>query len=202
MPGSHAFDRSVLEFALAELGRRCHAAGRTVEIAIYGGSAILLILNNRIATRDVDGVFEKDKNFLKRLATDMANEFGWNDNWLNDGVKGFLSVIDGSSGVKHLFKTYPSEEQPGLRVFLPKAEYLFAMKCRAMRIGGVDSNSDIDDIRMLARAIGIRNSEEALNLVEAYYPGNLIEPKTRFGLEEIFTALGDQTPKPAGSENP
>jgi hypothetical protein len=46
----------------------------------------------------------------------MAEEFGWEENWLNDGVKGWLSAIDNNPGVKVLFKTYPSEQEPGLRV--------------------------------------------------------------------------------------
>jgi len=160
------FDQAALESAFSELGRRSFALGRTVELAVYGGSALLLTLNRRVATRDVDAVFEKDKDFVKRIATEMAAEFGWDENWLNDGVKGWLSAHD--SDAKHLFKTYPSEDQPGLRVFVPKPEYLFAMKCRAMRVGGVDSSSDIADIKRLARDIGLTSSEQALALVESF----------------------------------
>src|SRR6185437_2001235 len=112
-----------------ELGRRSFEAGRTVEIAIYGGSALLLTLNRQVSTSDVDAVFERDKAFIQKLAAGMAAEFGWDENWLNDGVKGWLSASDADPGVKPLFRTYPSEEQPGLRVFVPKPEYLFAMKC-------------------------------------------------------------------------
>ena len=65
------------------------------------------------------------------------------------------------------------------------------MKCRAMRIGGVDASEDIEDIRRLARAIGITNAQEALDLVQAFYPRQMIEPKTQFGLEEIFSKLAD-----------
>jgi hypothetical protein len=77
----------------------------------------------------------------------MAEEFGWDENWLNDGVKGWFSSRDADPDVKALFKTYPAEDQPGLRVYAAKPEYLFAMKCRAMRVGGVEeifSNLDID----------------------------------------------------------
>jgi hypothetical protein len=63
------------------------------------------------------------------------------------------------------------------------------MKCLAMRVGGVETNSDIDDIKLLARAIGLKNSEEALTLVEKFYPQNMLQPKTRLGLEEIFSNL-------------
>ena len=85
------FDRSTLEYALAELGQRAFAAGRTVEIVVYGGSALLLTLNRQINTGDVDAVFEGNKDFIKKLAAEMAEEFGWDENWLNDGVKGWLS---------------------------------------------------------------------------------------------------------------
>jgi hypothetical protein len=197
------FDLPALESALAELGRRSYEAGRTVEIAVYGGSALLLTLNRRVNTRDVDAVFEKDKDFIKKLASQIAAESGWDENWLSDGVKGWLSAIDADPAVKALFRTYPSEEQPGLRVFVAKPEYLFAMKCRAMRVGGVDSSSDIEDIKLLAHAIGITNSRDAVTLVEKYYPRDLLEPKTRFGLEEIFSSL-DVRPsgEPSSLEKP
>ncbi|MBR1251898.1 hypothetical protein JQ609_33910 [Bradyrhizobium sp. AUGA SZCCT0169] len=187
MSGDKNFDRSTLEHALAELGRRAFAAGRTVEIAIYGGSALLLTSNRQINTGDVDAVFEGNKDFIKKLAAEIAEEFGWDENWLNDGVKGWLSSRDADPDVKALFKTYPAEDQPGLRVYPAKPE--FAMKCRAMRVGGVETNSDIDDIKLLARAIGIKSSQDALTLVEKSYPQNMLQPKTRLGLEEIFSNL-------------
>jgi hypothetical protein len=203
MSGDKNFDRKTLEHALAELGRRAFAAGRTVEIVIYGGSALLLTLNRQVNTGDVDAVFEGNKDFIKRIAADMAEDFGWDENWLNDGVKGWLSNRDADPDVKALFKTYPSEDRPGLRVYTARPEYLFAMKCRAMRVGGIETNSDIDDIRLLARAIGLNNSQDALKLVEKFYPQNMLQPKTRLGLEEIFSNLdvdlcNDQTPTSSG----
>lgn len=189
MSGSKNFDRKTLEYALAELGRRAFAAGRIVEIVVYGGSALLLTLNRQVNTGDIDAVFEGNKDFVRKLAAEMAEEFNWDENWLNDGVKGWLSNRDADPDVRALFKTYPSEERPGLRVYTAKPEYLFAMKCRAMRLGGVETNSDIDDIKLLARAIGIRNSSDALALVEKFYPQNMIQLKTRLGLEEIFAGL-------------
>jgi hypothetical protein len=197
-----SFDLAALESAFTEFGRRCYTANRTVEIAVYGGSALLLTLNRELNTADVDAVFEKDKDFIRKVAATMAKDFGWDENWLNDGVKGWLSAIDSNPEVKALFRTYPSEQQPGLRVFVPKPEYLFAMKCRAMRVGGIDSSSDIEDIKLLARKIGIGSSKEALALVERFYPHNVLEPKTRFGLEEIFSNLDAQKPPTAASRKP
>jgi hypothetical protein len=37
--GEQHFNLAALELALTELGRRSNGAGRTIEIAVYGGSA-------------------------------------------------------------------------------------------------------------------------------------------------------------------
>ncbi|HEX5326512.1 MAG TPA: hypothetical protein VFW75_07565, partial [Acetobacteraceae bacterium] len=168
------FDRQSLEAALHELGRRSSAECKTIEIAIYDGSALMLTYAWRVATRDVDAVFEADRETVRRLAGQIAEERGWDRDWLNDGVKGFLSPADPAS--KTLFRTYPSEQEPGLRVLLACPRYLFAMKCRAMRIGGAETGSDVDDVRHLAAEIGITNAQEALDLVARFYPSQLIQP--------------------------
>jgi hypothetical protein len=68
------------------------------------------------------------------------------------------------------------------------------MKCRAMRIGGVEESPDVDYIRHLAREIGIASTEEALRLVAEFYPNKVLEPKVRFGLEEILGNASDADP--------
>jgi hypothetical protein len=180
------FDRQSLEQALHELARRAYAEGKTVEIAIYDGSALILTYDWRVATRDVDAVFETDRQTVRRLAEEIADEIGWDRDWLNDGVKGFPSDRDPSPDAKRLFATYPSEDEPGLRVTVANPRYLFAMKCRAMRTGGVDGASDVDDIQHLAIEIGIASSEEALRLVAGFYPHTVLEPKVHSGLEEFL----------------
>ncbi len=139
------------------------------------------------------GVFEADRDVVRRLAALVAQAHGWPSDWLNDGVKGFLSTRDHEAGMTLLSGEFPSSEEPGLRVFLPRKEYLFAMKCRAMRLGGVDQNRDIEDIRGLAAEIGIRTFDEAMTLVTSFYPRAQLQPKVQFGLEEIFSDMeGDE----------
>lgn len=181
------FDRTTLLRAFDELGRAAWAEGATVEIAVYGGSALMLVFDWRVATKDVDGVFENDRDLIRRLATDIARTRGWPADWLNDGVKGFLSARDQEAGMQVLSGEFPSGDMPGLRVFIPRPEYLFAMKCRAMRIGGVDENRDIEDIRRLAVELGLTSADEALALVASFYPRAQLQPKVQFGLEEIFS---------------
>jgi hypothetical protein len=126
---------------------------------------------------------------LRDAVAALAEEKGWPPDWLNDGVKGWLSHRDADPEAKHLFKTYPSEDEPGLRVFVASPHYLFAMKCLAMRIGGADESQDRSDIEGLARKVGIVTAEQALDIVSQYYPLSKISPKTQYGVEEIFSGL-------------
>ena len=123
---------------------------------------------------------------MRRAAQIVSDEFGWPPTWINDGVKGFLSAHDSDPGAKSLFRSYPSECGPGLRIFVATPAYLFAMKCLAMRTAGAERADDIDDVRHLGAALGIKSASDALALVMQYYPAGRISPKTRFGVEEIF----------------
>jgi hypothetical protein len=191
MPTTAFLTRQNLESAFCELGLKARAADKIVEIAVYDGSALVLTLPGRAATKDVDAVMHHDQVWLREAVAALAEEKGWPPDWLNDGVKGWLSHRDADPEAKQLFKTYPSEDEPGLRVFLASPHYLFAMKCLAMRIGGVDGSQDRSDIETLARHIGIVTAEQALDIVSQYYPLLRISPKTHFGIQEIFPPARD-----------
>ena len=183
---SKPFDRTTLSQAFERLGAMARNAGKVVEISIYGGSALVLTTDFRVGTRDVDAVFENDRNFVRNAAAVVAAEFGWDPTWINDGVKGFLSAHDSDADAKKLFHTYPSETGPGLRVLVATPAYLFAMKCLAMRLGGGEQSADVEDIRMLGASLGIASAQDALTAISRYYPSEKLPPKTRFGIEEIF----------------
>lgn len=178
------FDMTMIEAAFRHLEERAFQNGRTIEIAVYGDAAILLTFPGRAATREVDAVIGSDQVWLRQEVRDLGHERWWPDDWLNDGVKGWLSEADSTN--KSLFRTYPSEDSPGLRVFVASPHYLFAMKCLAMRIGGVEVTQDRSDIERLAKEIGLSTSADALELAGRFYPASRVSPKTRFGLEEIF----------------
>ena len=176
--------RDDLYAGVLRLGEIAHAAGKLIEISIYGGAALGLVWNLREFTRDVDAVIHGDTAFLRQAALLVANEREWPDDWLNDGVKGFLS----SNPSLNFWRDFPSLEKRGIRVFVPSPEYLFAMKAMAMRIGDPANTRDIADLRALGAMIGIAKAEDAISLVERYYPENRISPKTLFGLQELFDA--------------
>jgi hypothetical protein len=185
-----AFTRETLENALNRLGELAAADGKRIDISIYGGSALVLTTDFRVGTQDVDAVFENDREFIRKASRIVAQEFGWPETWINDGVKGFLSESDSGASAKSLFRSYPQETGPGLRVFVATPAYLFAMKSLAMRAAGAERASDVEDIRWLGSMLGILTAADALALVMRYYPEGRISPKTRFGLEEIFGGGG------------
>jgi hypothetical protein len=186
MTEAKPFDRDTIEQAFSRLGELAEAAGAIVEISVYGGSALVLTTSFRTGTQDIDAVFDTDRIFIRNAAHVVGQEFGWHDDWINDGVKGFLSAHDKDPSAKSLFRSYPSETGAGLRVFVATPAYLFAMKCLAMRAAGVERSQDIEDIRNLGAILGIASAEQAFGLIMRYYPAGRIAPKTRFGVEEIF----------------
>ncbi|MCL2831185.1 MAG: hypothetical protein FWD77_10730 [Betaproteobacteria bacterium] len=115
----------------------------------------------------------------------IAAEEGWPENWLNDGVKGFTSANENM----RLMERFDASDSGGLRIYTPAPEYLFAMKCMAMRPEGIEGSHDISDIESLADIAGIRDAEMALNIVESFYPASRIPPKVRFGVEEIMERM-------------
>jgi len=106
------------------------------------------------------------------------------EDWINDSVKGYISAKQNEPGAMTLFRSYPSEDNSILRVFIPSKEYLLAMKCLAMR--DLKDSEDINDINNLINDLKFTNYNEIINLVSKFYPDNLILPKVKFGIEEII----------------
>jgi hypothetical protein len=170
---------------LRRIDLKASEAGVLVDLSVYGGAALAIAFDLRNATRDVDAVVRGSPDFLRTVASEVAEEEGWPSDWLNDGVKGFLSTNEQMS----LMEDFQAGPAGGLRIHVPTAEYFFAMKCMAMRPDGLEGSHDISDIEALAAKIGFKTAAEALSLVEEFYPSSRIPPKVRFGVEEIMERL-------------
>ena len=174
-------DRATIEAALAALNAHLEAEGVTGEMCIFGGTAMVLAFDARQATRDVDAVFRPPEVFRK-AAAQIAEEMSLPPDWLNDGVKGFVSdapdyVADGLPQFPHL------------RVIRPNAAYLLAMKCLAARVEGYDTRGDMDDVRFLVKHLGLRTTEQVMQIVTRYYPADRVAIKTQYFVEEIVQEL-------------
>lgn len=130
----------------------------------------MLVSNFRIATADVDAVAAVDQNFIDTAAQTIAARHNWPRDWINDGVRTYLSPQVEGFAQHTLFRTYPNEQAPGLRVFVPTAEYMLAMKLMALRIEEGTSRNDLEDILNLMQVTGIKQKADIVQFAAAFYP--------------------------------
>ncbi len=168
--------------ALLALEKECTRRSITGEICIYGGAAMVLVFDARNSTRDVDAVF-RPASELREAARIVAEDLGLPIDWLNDGVKGFLSHHEDLSGEPVL----ELEGLSNLRLVWPTAEYLLAMKCMAAR--SEETASDRNDVEFLIRSLRLPTNEEVMEIVERFYPPERIAIKTRYFVSEIISGL-------------
>ena len=162
--------RRLFELLNEELGR----SGVRGELYLVGGAVMCLVFDARLSTRDVDALFRPTAE-LREAAARVALQADVPSDWLNDGVKGFLSP-------KGDFDPYL--DLAHLAVFTARPEYLLALKCAAMRIG--EGFRDEADVRFLLRALNIERYEDAVAIVLRYFDEKRIPQKTWCALEELL----------------
>jgi hypothetical protein len=128
----------------------------------------------RPSTQDVDGLFRPARQ-VREAAARVAVQAGLPADWLNDGVKGFLSE-------RGEYATFL--ELDHLRVMVAQPAYLLAMKCLSLRIGA--EFHDEDDIRYLLRHLDIDTYEQAVAVITRYYPLERFPQKTLYALGELL----------------
>jgi len=164
-------DRNEILAALTALAAALDARGLTGEMYVVGGAAIAIAYDARRSTRDIDAVFEP-KIAIYEVAGEVGDRLGLPVGWLNDAVKGFLA-----GGDPH---ATPVLELPGLRCLAASPRILLALKVLAHRVG-----EDEDDVRLLARELGLRTPAEVLAAAEEVHPDRL-DAAARFFVEEVF----------------
>lgn len=165
--------------ALERLSEDLGLQGVTGEMCLFGGSVMVLAFAARPATKDVDAIF-RPVQLIRELAARVAEEQRLPLDWLNDGVKGFVSA-------RHDTTTGMLPQFPHLRITMPVPQYLLAMKCMAARVGGSSGGQgDVPDIVFLIRQLGLSSSDEVLDLVAKYYPRDAIPVRTQYLIEGLF----------------
>jgi len=172
-----AFDRDQLLAALNEIGAAAVAAGTRLDIAMFGGSALMLAGNFRFSTEDVDiaEIGRPWPNWLSAVVARIASQNGWPDDWLNDAVSTFLSPLASSERDFVFMGTFPrATEHAGLRVFVPSARYMLALKLKALRVSKYEKGTtDLADVASLLGVLDIRDAEEAIAALSDFFPNSL-----------------------------
>jgi hypothetical protein len=169
--------------ALARLNELLHEKGVIGEICIFGGAAMVLAFDARESTRDVDAIFVPKDDVLD-AAQQVSEEFDLRFDWLNDGVKGFVTP-------KGQVTSDGMPKFENLRIMRPTTEYLLAMKCLASRVEDYSHQGDKADVITLLRRIGMTDPVAVCDLVAHYYKECMIHPKVRFFIEETIAELKD-----------
>src|ERR1044072_1647866 len=117
-----SFDRDQLLDALDEVGRAAIEAKARLDIAVYGGSALMLASNFRFGTEDVDiaEIGQPWPAWLSAVVRDIAQRNHWSEEWLNDGETFHLSTLAVPNRDLISFGTFPRRsERTGVTVFVP-----------------------------------------------------------------------------------
>jgi len=192
---SAAFGRDALLDAFDRIGRAAVKAGTKLQIAVYGGSALMLASNFRSATEDVDvsKLEHPLPGWLAEQVRELAVEKKWRDDWFNDGVVFHLSSLADSANDHLEFGTFPRDGSPvGLAVSVPTAEYLLALKLKAFRVmDPVRGENERLDILNLMRVVGISTVDDAVALLGRYFPLSAASAeKQRFLLKKNMSKEG------------
>jgi len=171
--------RVQIENALHRLGELAQQRGESIDLIAVGGAVMVLAYNARLATHDVDVVPQRPESMrlVRELARQVAEEFDWPADWLNDAAKGFLiGFRDG--GVIY--------SAPGIVVRCPAPAQLLAMKLSAWR-----DDVDIQDAaRLLAEMTGETRGgkESAWDMIEPHItPGQQL--KARYAFLDLWESI-------------
>ena len=205
---SAAFDRDALLDAFDRIGYAAIEAGTKLQIAVYGGSALMLASNFRFATEDVDiaDIGQAWPDWLTNIVAAIAREKGWAEDWLNDAVTFHLSPSAELQRDHLPFGNFPRRtEAVGLSVFIPTARYLLAMKLKSLRISDFEKGAaDMADTAHLLQVVGITEVEQAIAVLAEFFPRSAADAdKQRFVLKRLLSQeLATHAPRyPRGSDD-
>lgn len=167
-----SLSRKRITQALRRLGELACDQQVTLEISLYGGAVFTLVYGSRDATKDVDAVV-RPSEIGQTLAAKVAAELRLPADWLNDDVKQFLAEKEAKRC------TPETDFGAGLRIVVPTAAYLLAMKLRACRPPLPGYAGDYGDIRFLVRKMGIQSVEEAEAIHEKFFPHDALAIEAR-----------------------
>lgn len=180
MDATRGLNADDMRTLFARLGRHLASNGELVEIAVFGGSAIVLSFDYRVSTVDIDYLrISGNPQSLEKAAETVGAERGLPENWFNDAVRIFVS----DQPDYRLLGDFPPAS-PGLRVFAATPRYILAMKIAAMRSSL--ETSDLQDVWHLSETCGIGTAEEARAVFQEYFPGKDLPRRNDLLLDDLF----------------
>lgn len=175
-----------IETYLTQLGQELMDRGvqQPVRMLLIGGAFMLLQVQNRLMTDDVDVILTDIEDTsgsllylqLNSAVQAIARQHGLKGNWLND-MMGDALRENGPLPSGTLWRTFGVIE-----LYLPPKEYILALKLMAGR------SKDRADIRSLCQLLQIHDRQQAQSLVDRYIPNKQLQQLSDLDdtLEEFF----------------
>jgi hypothetical protein len=182
-------DRAKMEEAFAIMGRYLLDRKALGEIAVYGGSAILLQFDWRKLSQDVDARIISDVNhsLVIEAVHYAAKQLGLSPSWLNESVA--MYARRGEVDADRVFVgTYPSPDRYGLRVTAAKPSYILAMKLGALERFTIDDR-DYQDAINLGAACGVTTVEGLKDLFRKYFAEDELPLSAELRLRDLASAI-------------
>lgn len=167
-----------IEKYFEEINKRLKLMEKHGEIIIAGGAALTIVFNARNSTHDIDAIF-KPKDDLNKIIKDIAEEHGIHEDWLNDGVKGFLTDKMTSTVI---------EEYSNLKISSIDADCLLALKLTSARA----FSKDMDDSITLMKFLNIKEETQLFDVIEKYIPKDRQTAQSYFFTKEAFVKYGEE----------
>ncbi len=143
--------------AFRELSQELAARGMRAHIYMVGGAAIALGFDAERHTRDVDALVLNRAGEMEEAVQAVGRRRGWRNEWLNDDAAAFIPA--GADG-----RALTAYEGEGLLVTAASAEWLLAMKLRALR------PKDWPDIAVLTEHLNLSCARDAWNIYDEAFP--------------------------------
>jgi len=111
----------------------------------------------------------------------------WADDWLSEAVTFHLSPLADRAADHLEFGSFPQTRPPGLSVLVPTADYLLALKLKAMRVlDPIKGPREAEEIRGLMAVLGV-DVDGAIAILRRYFPRTVEDiAKQRFLLGHML----------------
>ena len=164
-----------IEHLLSAINERLRKQNIAGTIVLAGGAVMALVMRSREATFDIDALFEPaDK--IRAIAKQIAIEEGLEEDWINDGVKGFVDTSR--------MGTVPVRQYSNLDVRRFDDESLLALKLSAAR---QNNDKDFNDSLCLMGKVGVRDMDHVYEILERHIPRQLLTPRIDYFAQAVFS---------------
>ncbi len=160
--------------ALAELNEELKSLNVKGEVCLMGGAVMCLAFKTRESTQDIDALMTPS-DVIQKAAFNVSQTLGLENNfWINDAVKVFNSEKPEFISTDFQFSN--------LNILIASAKYMFAMKALAARSG----TNDEDDILYLKKHLQLNKIEEAMQIINQFYPSEKLSLESKALLKDLF----------------